>query len=152
MEALRSRTRISKKMSILKIISLKLMKMLLTNHYFKSSTTCKSSTSKYTMGSLWWQHPYWKHIREVTARSWLANFVEILLACFLLGTSGIQIGWWLCKEELNNFERNQVWELVKKKTQEQCHWNQVGLLQQARWTWCGDKEQSKISCSRIHSG
>jgi hypothetical protein len=27
----------------------------------------------------------------------------------------------------------------------------VGLLQQARWKWHGDKEQGKIGCLRLHS-
>ena len=36
-------------------------------------------------------------------------------------------------------------------TQYQCHWHQVGLPQQARWEWSGDKEQGKVGCSRFHS-
>ena len=31
-------------------------------------------------------------------------------------------------------------------TQYQCHWHQVGLPQQARWEWSGDKEQGKVGC------
>ena len=53
-------------------------------------------------------------------------------------------------KELNNFTRNQVWELVETK-RTQCDWNQMGLSQQPRSRWDSSKEQSKISGSRLHS-
>ena len=53
-------------------------------------------------------------------------------------------------EELNNFTRNQVWELVERP-KGQCDWNQIGLLKQARSRWDSSKEQSKIGSSRLHS-
>jgi hypothetical protein len=31
-----------------------------------------------------------------------------------------------------------------ERPQAKCDWNQVGVLQQARWRWLGDQEQSKI--------
>jgi hypothetical protein len=40
-------------------------------------------------------------------------------------------------EELTNFTRNQVWELVKKAKKPQCNWYQVGVYKQARSKWHG---------------
>ena len=54
-------------------------------------------------------------------------------------------------EELNNFTRNQVWELVERPKDHNVIGKKVGLSQQARSRWDSCKEQSKIGSTRIHS-
>ena len=54
-------------------------------------------------------------------------------------------------KELNNFKKNQLWELVKRLMDHNVIGNQVSLLEQARSRWHSNKEQSKISGSRLHS-
>ena len=54
-------------------------------------------------------------------------------------------------EELNNFTRNQVWELVERPKNHNVIGTKWGLLEQARSRWDSNKEQSKISGSRLHS-
>jgi hypothetical protein len=56
-------------------------------------------------------------------------------------------------EELNNFIRNQVWELVERPKGHNVigDWNQVGLSEQARSRWDSCKEQSKIGSTRLYT-
>jgi hypothetical protein len=53
-------------------------------------------------------------------------------------------------EKLNNFTRNQVWELVKRPKGHNVIGTKIGLSQQARSRWDSCKEQSKTNGSRLH--
>ena len=48
-------------------------------------------------------------------------------------------------EELNNFTKNQVWELVERPINHNVIGTKWVFLEQARSRWDSNKEQSKIS-------
>ena len=95
--------------------------------------------------------------RGVQTRSRLASFCEHVLFVSSIEPKKIDealkdVDWVnAMHEELNNFKRNQVWELVERPMDHNVIGTKVGLLEQARSRWDSNKEQSKISGSRLHS-
>ena len=72
-------------------------------------------------------------LRGVQTRSRLASFCEHFSFVSSIEPKKIDealkdVDWVnAMHEELNNFTRNQVWELVEKTKGTQCDWNQMGL-------------------------
>jgi hypothetical protein len=90
--------------------------------------------------------------KGVTTRSCLATFCEHYsfvssLEPLKVEEALVDPDWVMAmQEELNNFTRNEVWSLVERPKQ-----NKVGFSEQIRRTWRGDKKQSKVGCSRLHT-
>jgi hypothetical protein len=92
--------------------------------------------------------------KGVTTRSRLANFYEHYsfvssIEPFRVEEALQDPDWVLAmQEELNNFKWNEVWSLVPRPKQKCCG-NQVGVPQQARRAWGGDKKQGSTCGKRL---
>jgi hypothetical protein len=53
------------------------------------------------------------------------------------------------QEELNNFKRNEVWSLHGATSKAKCCGHQVGVSQQTRRVWGGDKKQGETCGKRL---
>jgi hypothetical protein len=93
----------------------------------------------------------------VQTRSRLASFYEHYLFVSSIEPTKIEealmdVDWVnAMHEELNNFTRNEVWELVERPKKHNVIGTKWGLSQQARSRWLSSKKQSKINCTRSHS-
>lgn len=54
-------------------------------------------------------------------------------------------------DELNNFTRSEVWELIERPKKHNVIGTKWGLQEQARSRWLSCEEQSKTSSSRLHT-
>jgi hypothetical protein len=93
--------------------------------------------------------------RGVTTRSRLATFWEHYSFASSLEPLKVDEAlddpdWVIAmQEELNNFTRNEVWELVERP--KQIVWHQVGFLKETIRIWCRHKKQGKVICTRFHT-